>query len=580
MYPRSASLQRESYSNIVGPVKLFAGFGDSYSIGQYGRDWGHDKQFPRFAQYPGLTTDPNYRRFIAPTQPLIQGAAPVNFARNTVSPFEAFGDSMSRQTDRTWVCIGMGIGGTRETFTGHNWGVGGTSHAAFIAQINQGYADAVARWPGSTFEGIFRWLGANDASLGVNAPTRSAWTSAVQAELDDLTTNLVVGGSSWWYLIGGLLPEFLGVVPPATAQAVELGFRDIQFANSRVYYLPMAEGFNSGDNLHANAAGTRWMGRNMARQLFDTKPAVITSPNSMTVYAGQKIYLPITSDKYILPYLTGADAASFEIFEESFNFGGALVTWQSNRYVLRRAADATISGGPYSVTINGQASNKVVSTQAVTLSTVTAYGTASTGAVTATITQANNAAGAAPYTSFFFSQVNVPARYSINVGVGKNVIRFFKAGADINRVVVNGQDAALAPFNAATDTVQYWIVDSAVAGSVQIDFYATTSGVTASNIQFMVVTLTNTVDTVLDSESITTTPTTSISSKDYSTLNTGGVVLAFGTGATTDTPGATGTMLTTGLSTWLVLRTGAGVVTVGNTTTARTMQSLAFNKAP
>lgn len=588
---RAALIHQEGPSSLIGPVKLFAGIGDSYGFGNFMRDWGHDKQFAGTGQYGGYPSDlTTYRKFLGSNRPLNEGAASPYFGRNLVSPFESFADTMKRRTGFTWICLPMAIHGTRETGAGQAWGVGGASHTAAIAQIKQGYADAQTFWPGATFEGIFRWCGANDLSLGT-PPTRAEWVAALQAEFDDFD-NVTTGisgtvGSSWWYMAGGILPECLMVHTLAQSQGIEFGFRDLHLdatRGSRFYYMPMPAGYCGDSNLHANPAGTRYMGREGAHSLTDATPAVIQSPNSFTVYAGQKVYIPIVTDKYATPFLSGANAANWEILEEGFDYGGALITWQSNRYVLRLAANANASATSYSgVTLNVKASNGVVTPQAITGTGLAAYGTASTGAIAPVLTQANNAAGGGGYqTGYFYNNAASPVRIKITLGVGKNVIRLSRAaGLTIPRIVIRGQDAVLSPSNTTADSVQLWHINSAEAGTFDMDVYSTVSGVNLSNVQLMVVTLPNTVDSPNDAEGpISSNPTTTISTKNYSAINSGGVVLAFGTGATNDAPGATGTLLTTGLATWCAYRIGPGVITMTGSNGAKTIHSIAFDKAP
>lgn len=556
--------------------------GDSYTVGVEDRDPVVDTTFPGSYQYRSYAGDPAYRTIDSNTVPYSEQIAPTS-GHSYLSPGEYLAKNYASRTGRKCLVIPFGYNGSHLVGSGNIWAVGSSGHENAIAQANSAITAAQAAFPGSVFVGIFQWLGANDMGLGA---TRSAFYSALSAAIDDYRSR-ITGASGSWYSMGGILPEQIST-GNTTKFPVEFALQDAHRNKTNVMYSPMPEGYNHGDNLHANLAGNRLMGGLIDTSLSDTTPCVINNGSTFQTYEAQPLRIELSSDKYASWFLTGADAAKFECFEEFFNYGTGATLSRYYKVIVRWVGGSTApayasptdadANNSYEVVLNAKSSHGVITQKALSIQVNRAYGLVSVGAGTPTIARTSlnefsSVSWVAPTTAGVPFQAPAMA-----FAAGLNLIYWSPNGAwtSTTGITVNGVQAV----QVDPSTTELWAVTLAQGGNYSPWLFGTGS---AQNGTLEVITLTNTAATpsAFDRTAPAGTSTPPIVGANL-TCPTGGIIAGLGIMNTSDTLAA-GTTLDAGPSTgknWVGHRTTSGSIQINGTSGTHKIISIAYAKSP
>lgn len=433
-------------------AEIWVGIGDSYTVGTTVRgggdtDWPNSFQW-RTTQVPtGINSD---------ITPLDQPIPPDG--TSYLSYLEYFIKTRAAATSIPIIIVPMGWNGTKMVGSGNSWGLGNSLYEMAITRTNAAIAAALIAYPGAQFAGFIHWMGANDANDGVS---RAAYSSALSATVAGYKTRVFKNGVNGAtvgdvpYICGGLLPEF------PLGNQVEYAMQDIMAATTGGKYVPLAEGFNAGDNLHPNNAGARQHGIDCANILTDIAAPVITFPTAMSVYSGQTFLRELKSDKYTYWTITGTDAALFEVFAKTDGPSG--IEARRTRWYLRPVSGGNLgAAGTYNITINAEGGNGVVATQPLAITSVAAYGN---DPGPATVTYIGAGSVAVP---------NVTGTYIIpNVafGAGLDLLTLMPGGATsaFTAVKVGGTVGTKVANTSSGDLYDIWSIPIAEAGSYDIE---------------------------------------------------------------------------------------------------------------
>lgn len=452
--------------------------GDSYSNGIIERD-AQDIDWPGVYQWRwnAVSSTGVIDTDITPLQ------QPQQTGTSVLSPAEYLGKAYTARTGRKVLIVPRSQPGSKLSGSDGTWAVGQSGHENAIPVVNAAIAAAKAAYADSQFVGIFQWLTANDG-----ASDRATIRTLLAATIPDFRSR-IAGAASSWFAMGGVMPENLA--PSPTKLQIEFALRDVHRVTSNVQYVPGPEGYPQ-DSLHYSNAGNRLMGGLIDAALGDTTPATINTASIFTVYEAQPLRVELSASEYVSWFLTGTDAALFEVTEETFYYGGSLLKNAHYKDILRWAGNTTRSfsapadaGGNnvYDVVLNAKDSHGNITQKPLAVTVKQAYGTSSTGAVTAT--HMSSAALVDPVDQAY----GPPLAF----GAGLNLIYIFNVNqGDITALSVNGVPAVkLAAAPSSTYISQLWAVPLAQAGTYTV---AMTGAATASG-GIEVMCLTNTVMT-------------------------------------------------------------------------------------
>jgi len=233
--------------------------GQSNMSGRGTIDAGIDTTDPnvyQFGCYDGFGT---YRTIFAGSDPLTMPDTVA--AANGVGPGMFFGKRYSLTRNRKVLLVPFARGGTSVVTGSTTWSPYGTNNADLLSAIdqsNRAITAAVAAFPGSSFKGICWLQGEGD---GENSVTTAAYEAALADVIKAMRAG-ITGASSAWFVIGQMLPEAIssrGGYPAIDTAHTNLG--NLFPLTTKV---AIGTGYDSGDQLHYNAAGERLMGTTMA----------------------------------------------------------------------------------------------------------------------------------------------------------------------------------------------------------------------------------------------------------------------------------------------------------------------------
>jgi hypothetical protein len=215
-----------------------------------------DADVYQFGCYSGAGT---YRTIFAGSDPLTMPdtvAAP-----NGVGPGMFFAKRYNALYNRKVLLVPFARGGTSLVTGSTTWSPYGSNDADYLSaidQANRAISAAVAAFPGSTFKGICWLQGEGD---GENTVPQATYQTALAALIAGMKAG-ITGASSAWFVMGQMMPEAIssrGGYPAIDAAHTAIG-TNYPFATK----VAIGTGYDSGDQLHYNAAGARLMGTTMA----------------------------------------------------------------------------------------------------------------------------------------------------------------------------------------------------------------------------------------------------------------------------------------------------------------------------
>lgn len=273
-----------------------------------------------------------------------------------------------------------GYNGSSIAAAGAAWGVGNSLHEASITRANAAVAAILAANPGAVPRfTILVSGGTNDAGASASATT---WETNITAALADFRSRVFKNGVSGETIgtdaptiFRGMMANFIGA-NNAYANPIEYKMRKFMYSLPNARYWHQPEGQSEGpSNVHPNNAGQRGDGIGAANIRDTTVAPVITFPSSYSLYVGQKFRQEIVTDKDCWLYLTGTDAAQFEIVPITEGNGDTNVNNSRTHWHLQLVGDAALaSASTYNITINAKGNAPTTTTQAFQLIGVAAYG--------------------------------------------------------------------------------------------------------------------------------------------------------------------------------------------------------------
>lgn len=564
---------------------------DSYGVGVHKRETFRDRNARGVFQWRSYPGDPKYRTIDPKITPLSVGISDDEYS-NFLSPMETFCRHYYRRTGRPVLIVPWSFNGTKILDTATTGWASTTAghHPDAITEANACLSYLAANgYPGSQFAGIYHWLGTNDTTSAVGSVagyTRAGVVANLPGLISDFRSG-ITGASACWVLINGMMPEYY-MNTAAKASVIEFGLRDVWASlGGNVYFNFMPSGWfdTNSTNLHPNHTGSRESGLAAARLVLgETTVPQILSPaaGTLSVFAGQKLYLPLVTDQPCRFTIGGADASSVEIVEEVWDYAASWATAYANyRYYVRFTGDTThTSGTTYNFTVtpvNG--ANQAGSSLSYSVPVLAAYGSASAGAVTIALSHPR-----ATFSNASSAYTDRPNRFpGVTFGAGMNLIKLEEGNGatTISRVVVNNTDATLWSAGTGADGTMIWLLPLAVGGVFDADVYTAGAGQTITNPAITVVTLTNTLATPTDLEKLSVGAALGSGTKSY-TVAAGGIVVSFNTGAVDDTVNSGTTYLVGPTGSSIAYRTTTGTITLTRSGggVARTFNSLYFDKAP
>lgn len=232
--------------------------GQSNMVGQGVYDAGIDTTSAAIFQYDSAPASGTYRTIIAAVDPLKHPSnAPI-----AVGPGMFFAKRYNELTGRKVLLVPAAYNGTSLVATtggnGIRWSPYGSNDSAYLAAIdqsNRAVTAALAALPGSRFVGTLWLQGESD---GLASVTQANYSQAFVDMLAGFRAG-ITGASSSWCVICQMMPEEIAT-QPGTSAAIDAAHTALAAAVGRCVKVAVGSGFNSGDNLHYNAAGIRLMG--------------------------------------------------------------------------------------------------------------------------------------------------------------------------------------------------------------------------------------------------------------------------------------------------------------------------------
>lgn len=246
-------------SGVVDPsydIVLLAGQSNMSGRGTY--DAGIDTTDSSVFQYGGYSSEGTYRTIFAGSDPLTMLDKP----SVGVGPGMFFAKRYKQLTGKKVLLVPCAQGGTSIVAGSVTWSPYGSSDSNLtnaITQTNLAVTAAVAAFPGSAVKGILWLQGEGD---GANSVTETTYATALYDLIQKLKVS-ITGASSAWFVLGQMMPEAISF-QGGTYTGIDAAHTTIGTNTTGVTKVSIGTGYNSGDNLHYNAAGARAMGTAMA----------------------------------------------------------------------------------------------------------------------------------------------------------------------------------------------------------------------------------------------------------------------------------------------------------------------------
>jgi hypothetical protein len=351
-------------------AKIIIGAGDSTAVGVQEREGG-DTAFAGTSNWrtrapAGISTSLPYDQAIAPD------------GTSYLSHWEY---SAKRYTElfptKSILVVPHGWNGSSIAGESPQWGVGNSLHESAIARANAAIAAYLAANPDAVLEfEISVSEGTNDQPVDADE-----WETAWLAAIADIRSRVFKNGVSGATIGTDAVAVFRGMLPENMASGggasgvIEHTMRKFQYTMPNARYWKQAEG-NSADGVHPTNEGQRLDGVGLENTVYDTTPPVFSAPASFSIYSGEKLAREIVTDKPAWYYLTGTDAALFEIVPLAPISTGGAIDSQRFSWYLRWASDGVApAADTYNVTINAKGSAASAATQALVVTVGAAYGT-------------------------------------------------------------------------------------------------------------------------------------------------------------------------------------------------------------
>ena len=287
-------------------------------------------------QFDGYSASGTYRTIIAGLDPLKH---PEMGALSTaVGPGMFFGKRYNQLTGRKVLLVPAAWGGTSLVAGTLTWNPTGRDYLNAIDQANRAVTAAVAAIPGSRFVGTLWIQGEGDGS---NSVSQAAYEAAFVPLIAGLRA-AITGASNSWFVVGQMMPEAISTNGggSGTYSAIDAAHTAVAAAVFGCTKVAIGTGFNSGDNLHYNAAGERLMGTTMADGVSaaqanagDAQPGQVTGVTAGTITASA---IPIT-------WTAPASGGPVRDYEVQYSLAGA-GSWTTLPDGVSTATSATVSG--------------------------------------------------------------------------------------------------------------------------------------------------------------------------------------------------------------------------------------------
>jgi hypothetical protein len=416
------------------------------------------------------------------------------------------------------------------------WGVGRSLHEASITRANTAVAAILAANPGA----VPRFTILVSGGTNDNAANADTWETNITAALADFRARVFKNGVSGDaigtdapVIFRGMSPEKIGAGGGA-ALAIEHKMRKFMYSLTNARYWKQPEGQNSGDNVHPSNAGQRADGIGAANIRDTTTAPVITFPSSFSIYTGQKLAREIVTNVPAHYYLTGADAAQFEVHQTKEGIGDTNVNNSRAHWYLRWTGNGDApAAGTYNVTINAKGNAPTATTLAVTVTVVAAY-----GSVVETVVASHADAEFPTPGTTTIGGTSRRVIANINLKRGFNFVNIGKSGGTISDVSACVASNGLVGTRDANAVNGAWPFYFYSAQDETVDLYATCTG---SPTQFGV-TVTSVVGTVAaPSTSQVLGRATRVQQTTSMTCPTNGIIIGGGfcTTGTTEVSGCT-----------------------------------------
>jgi hypothetical protein len=217
--------------------------------------------------------------------------------------------------------VGLGEGGQALAATSNsNLGVGGATYNSAITKANAAVAGVLAAYPDDVLMfTMFFNLGWNDSNLDSSSvavfnPALAAVASGMRSAIKTTGTGGSTGiGTDARLIVCGFPMERRSI--GSGSRSVDEALRKTAAEDVNGFYveIPSPPNYlNTGDNIHLENTGQRFVGTKGADIQEDTTPPTILNPTTINVFEGIPFEWQLEADEYAYFSLTGADAARFE----------------------------------------------------------------------------------------------------------------------------------------------------------------------------------------------------------------------------------------------------------------------------
>lgn len=271
-------------AGVIDPsydIVLLAGQSNMSGRGTY--DAGIDTTDASVFQYGGYSSEGTYRTIFAGSDPLTMPDKP----SVGVGPGMFFAKRYKQLTGKKVLLVPCAQGGTSIVAGAVTWSPYGSFDAnlsSAITQTNLAVTAAVAAFPGSSVKGILWLQGEGD---GANSVAQATYATALYEVAKKLRAT-ITGASNAWFVIGQMMPEAISF-QGGTYTGIDAAHTTVGANATGATKVAIGTGYNSGDNLHYNAAGARAMGTAMANAVStaianagEAAPGVVTSLSAGT----------------------------------------------------------------------------------------------------------------------------------------------------------------------------------------------------------------------------------------------------------------------------------------------------------
>lgn len=329
------------YNEIVGALGGVAGgydvvllAGQSNMAGRGTFNVGIDTADANVLQFDGYSASGTYRTIIAGLDPMKHPEMGV--LSTAVGPGMFFGKRYNALTGRKVLLVPAAWGGTSLVAGTLTWNPTGRDYLNAIDQANRAVTAAVAAIPGSRFVGTLWIQGEGDGS---NSVSQAAYEAAFVPLIAGLRAG-ITGASNSWFVVGQMMPEAISTNGggSGTYSAIDAAHTAVAAAVFGCTKVAIGTGFNSGDNLHYNAAGERLMGTTMADGVStaqantgDAQPGQVTGLTAGTATASG------------IPISWTAPSGTVRDYEIQYSLAGS-GSWTTLPDGVSTATSATVSG--------------------------------------------------------------------------------------------------------------------------------------------------------------------------------------------------------------------------------------------